>query len=272
MKRLFVIALLLATLLATPSARAEVRLASPFTSHMVLQCDRIVPVWGTADAGEKVTVKFAGQKRTAIADTNGCWRVNLKPMAASAKSRNFTVSGSKTAQPLQLDDVLVGEVWLASGQSNMDFSLSKKEKSFAGVTNEEQEIAAADHPLIRMFTGTAVRTNVPQSRVGGEWQVCTPANAPAFSAVGYFFARDLQREIKVPERRVVAIVKERRGLDADLCLRLARFFRMTPEFWMNLEKDFELETARLDWPRICKEVPLYPRNRKTGELKARQIA
>ncbi|MDR3738393.1 MAG: HigA family addiction module antitoxin [Terracidiphilus sp.] len=85
-------------------------------------------------------------------------------------------------------------------------------------------------------------------------------------------AQMLAREIKVPERRVVAIVKERRALDADLCLRLARFFRMPPEFWMNLEKDFELETARQDWPRICKEVPLHPRNRKTGELKARQIA
>ena len=197
MKKFFVLGPLLAVLLA-PSARAEVRLASPFTSHMVLQCGRIVPVWGTADPGEKVTVEFAGQQRSVIADTNGCWRVNLKRMAPSAASRTFTVSGSKTAQPLQLDDVLVGEVWLASGQSNMDFSLSKKVKYFAGVTNEEQEIAAANYPLLRLFTGTAVRTNVPQRSVGGEWQVCTPANAPAFSAVGYFFGRDLQREIKLP--------------------------------------------------------------------------
>jgi addiction module HigA family antidote len=81
--------------------------------------------------------------------------------------------------------------------------------------------------------------------------------------------RMLAREIKVPERRVVAIVKGRRGLDADICLRLARFFRMTPEFWMNIEKDFELETARQDWPRICKEVPLNPQDRKTGVLKVK---
>ena len=84
-------------------------------------------------------------------------------------------------------------------------------------------------------------------------------------------ARMLAGEIKVPERRVVAIVKERRGLDADMCLRLARFFRMTPEFWMNLEKDYELETAQRDWPRICKEVPMHPTDKKTGGLKVPKI-
>lgn len=80
-------------------------------------------------------------------------------------------------------------------------------------------------------------------------------------------ARMLAKEIKVPERRVVAIVKEKLGLDGDMCLRLARFFRMTPEFWMSLQKDFELETARRDWPTICREVPLHPKDRKTGGLK-----
>ena len=183
--------------LATP-ALAAVRLASPFTSHMVLQCHQKVPVWGTADAGETITVAFAGQQVSATADAGGHWRVELQPLAVSADSRTLTLTGSKTGQPIPLEDVLVGEVWLASGQSNMDFSLSKKVKHFAGVTNEEQEIAAANYPLIRMFTGEAIRTNVPQSRVPGEWQVCRPENAGAFSAVGYFFARDLQREIKLP--------------------------------------------------------------------------
>ena len=79
------------------------------------------------------------------------------------------------------------------------------------------------------------------------------------------------REIKVPERRVVAIVKGRRSLDADLCLRPARFFRMTPEFRMNLEKGYELEVARQDWPRICKEVTMHPRDRKSGGLKVPKI-
>lgn len=85
-------------------------------------------------------------------------------------------------------------------------------------------------------------------------------------------AEMLASEIRVPKGRVVAIVKERQGLDADLCMRLARFFRMTPEFWMNLQKAYELETARKDWPRICKEVRLHQVDSKTGELKAPKIS
>ena len=190
---IFAVALTLAV-----TARAEIKLASPFTSHMVLQRDAKVPVWGTADAGETVTVEFAGQKKSTKADANGKWRVDLKSMKASAESRTFTVTGSKTAQPIKLDDVLVGEVWLASGQSNMDFSMSKKVKYFAGVTNEDAEIAAANYPLIRMFVGVAQKSYAPKNSDGGEWKVCTPETAPAFSAVGYFFTRDLQRELKVP--------------------------------------------------------------------------
>jgi addiction module HigA family antidote len=78
----------------------------------------------------------------------------------------------------------------------------------------------------------------------------------------------LAGEIMAPERRVLAIVKEERGLDVEMCLRLARYFRRTPEFWMNLQKDYELETARADWSRICREVPMHPKDRKTGGLKA----
>ena len=198
---------LLALLLTASPLLAEVKLASPFTSHMVLQRDMKVPVWGTADAGERVTVEFAGQKISTKAGADGKWRVELKALKASAESRTLTVTGGHTTQPIKLDDVLVGEVWLASGQSNMDFSMSKKVKYFAGVTNEEQEIAAANYPLIRMFTGNAAKAYAPQSNVGGEWKVCSPETAPAFSAVAYFFARDLQTEIKVP----VGIVTEASG-------------------------------------------------------------
>jgi sialate O-acetylesterase len=189
---------LLVFLSSTSLLFAEVRLASPFTSHVVLQRDMIVPVWGMADTGESVTVEFAGQKVSTKAGADGHWRVDLKPLKASAESRTLTVTGDHTAQPVKLDDVLVGEVWLASGQSNMDFSMSKKVKSFAGVANEEQEIAAANYPLIRMFTGNAVKAYTPQGTVGGEWKICSPETAPAFSAVAYFFARDLQKEINVP--------------------------------------------------------------------------
>jgi len=177
---------------------AEVKLASPFTAHMVLQRDMKVPVWGAADPGETVTVQFAGQSKTTTAGADGAWRLDLDPLTASADSRTFSVTGSKTATPITLDDVLVGEVWLASGQSNMDFSVSQKVKYFAGTANEDQEIAAANYPNIRILTGTAEKMYEPQASVPGEWQVCTPDTAPAFSAVAYFFARDLQNTIKVP--------------------------------------------------------------------------
>jgi sialate O-acetylesterase len=193
----FPLALLLGVVLNLTALAAEVQLASPFTHHMVLQRDRAVPVWGTADAGAKVTVSFGGQNKSAVAGADGDWRVNLDAMPASAESRTMSIKGPAGA-PMELTDVLVGEVWLASGQSNMDFSVSVKVKYFAGVTNEEQEIAAANYPLIRMFTGAAAKSYTPQARVPGEWRVCTPETVPAFSAVGYFFARDLQKEIKVP--------------------------------------------------------------------------
>src|SRR3954467_10725889 len=159
---------LIAAVLVAFATRAEVKLASPFTDHMVLQCDMKVPVWGTAEPGEEVTVEFAGQKNSAKSDGDGKWRFDLKPMKASAESRRFIVTGSKTTKPIELQDVVVGEVWLASGQSNMDFSMSKKVKSFAGVANEEQEIAAANYPLIRMFTGVASKTYAPQISVAGQ--------------------------------------------------------------------------------------------------------
>ena len=189
---------LVVPLAAVSSLLAEVKLASPFTRHMVLQREMTVPVWGTADAGETVTIEFAGQKKTTRAAADGKWRVDLASLKTSADGRTFTVSGSATAQPIALADVLVGEVWLGSGQSNMEFPVSKTKARFAGVINEEQEIAAANHPTIRMFTGAGAKTYEPQATVGGQWEVCSPATVPDFSAIGYLFARDLERELNVP--------------------------------------------------------------------------
>lgn len=196
-----VVRLLVAIVVAgfAAQAHATVELASPFTDHMVLQRDLPVPVWGTAEPAEQVSVRFNGQTQTTKADADGHWRLILSPMPALAEGVRFVVHGSKTDEPIRLDDVLVGEVWLCSGQSNMDFTLAKTEKYyFAGVNNEAEEVAAANYPNIRMFTGEWARAYEPQSRVAGAWKVCTPENAPEFSAVGYFFARDLLRALKVP--------------------------------------------------------------------------
>lgn len=204
MKIFFRRAAVAAAFTASLSAFAAVELASPFTSHAVLQRELPVPVWGSAEPGEKVTVTFAGQKRKAQAGADGAWRVELKPLKASAEGRELVVTGSKTAVPLRLTDVLVGEVWVASGQSNMDFTVAKTEKYyFAGVANEAEEVAAGNHPLIRMFTGEWQKSYEPAVRVGGEWQVCTPETMREFSAAGYFFARRVQRELGVP----VGVVK-----------------------------------------------------------------
>jgi sialate O-acetylesterase len=179
------------------TVQAAVTLASPFTAHMVLQRDMKAPVWGTAAAGEEVTVEFAGQKKTTTASADKTWRVDLDPLATSAESRTMTVSGTMTAQPIQLDDVLVGEVWLASGQSNMVFPVEAS-GPYHGLINYEGEIAAAKYPEIRMFTAKDTKAHDPQATVSGNWVVCSPDTVGQFSAVGYVFARDLQLQLKVP--------------------------------------------------------------------------
>ncbi len=195
--RLLVVPLAAGALAA--SADANVELASPFTSHLVLQREVPVPVWGTAEPGENVTVTFAGQTKRATAADDGQWRVVLAPLPTSVEPQSLVVTGSQTDDPLELSDVLVGEVWLCSGQSNMDFTVAKTEKYyFAGVQNEAEEVAAANYPRIRMFTGEWTKSHEPQARVAGTWKVCNPETVREFSAIGYFFARDLQRVLKVP--------------------------------------------------------------------------
>ena len=197
-----------ALVLGAGALPGAVKLPPHFSDHMVLQREMKVPIWGAADAGESVSVEFAGQKQTAPADADGKWRIDLGPMAASAESRTLVITGTKTAEPVKFDDVLVGEVWLCSGQSNMDFTMAKTEKYyFAGVNDEAQEVAAANYPKIRMFTGGWSRTYELQTTVAGTWRVCSPETVREFSAIGYFFARDLQKEINIP----IGIITETYG-------------------------------------------------------------
>ncbi len=187
-------ALLAAALLAT-SAHAAVTPASLFTDHTVLQQGMATPIWGTATPGESVKVSLNGQDQSAVADKDGKWMVHLQNLQAGGPY-DLTIAGTNS---LTLKDVYVGEVWLCSGQSNMDFSLAKTTKFyFAGVNNEAAEVAAANYPTIRMFSGQWKRSYKPESTIEGTWKICTPENAREFSAIGYFFARDLQKELKVP--------------------------------------------------------------------------
>jgi sialate O-acetylesterase len=176
---------------------AAVSLASPFTDHMVLQQGQEVPIWGKcSNAGDQVTIRFDGQTVKTLADVDGHWSVRLAPMQAGGP---YELVAEDAPDRVQLTDVLVGEVWLASGQSNMDFTVAKTPKYyFAGVNNEAAEVAAANYPQIRMFTGAWSRTYDPQRQIAGAWKVCTPETVREFSAIGYFFARDLQKELNVP--------------------------------------------------------------------------
>lgn len=186
---IFVTALLLAPLAVLHAA--DLKLAAVLSDHMVLQRDKPVPVWGWADAGESVTVEFAGQKKSAIADPTGKWLVKLDPMTASAESRALIVQSGKPERKIQVEDVLVGEVWLGSGQSNMAMRVSSAQ-------DFKSQQAAANHPQIRAFNEGSAASAKPQADASGKWAVCSPETVGTFSATLYFFGRELQRELKVP--------------------------------------------------------------------------
>ncbi|MDZ4402338.1 sialate O-acetylesterase [Prosthecobacter sp.] len=170
------------------SARATVSLPVIFTDHMVLQRERPVPVWGWAEAGREVNVKFAGQTKTTKADKDGRWKVTLDPLKASNDRQNLMVSGQNT---VVVKDVLVGEVWLCSGQSNMAMTVK-------GVQDAEKEMAAANFPKMRMFFVQSFTATSPQEQCKGVWQACSPQTILNFSAAAYFFGRDLHQTLKVP--------------------------------------------------------------------------
>lgn len=168
----------------------DFRLASPLSDHMVLQREKPVAVWGWADAGEKVTVAFAGQSKTATAEADGRWSLKLDAMPASAESRTLVVSG-KDSHKVELADVLVGEVWLGSGQSNMAMTVSR-------CYRYDIEKAAAQLPLIRHYRETSGAAELPQAEGKGTWQTCTAETVGTFSAALYFFGREIHKELGVP--------------------------------------------------------------------------
>jgi sialate O-acetylesterase len=176
------------------TASAEVKPSDLFTDHMVLQRDVEAPVWGAADPGEAVKVTFNGQTRSTTASADGKWMLRLGKLKAGGPYE-MQIEGKNS---IVIHDVLVGEVWLATGQSNMVFTVSKKAAFFAGMLDEDKEIAAANYPQIRMFTEKTVKAYTPQDNALGDWKVCSPDTAGAFSAIGYLFARDLQQELHVP--------------------------------------------------------------------------
>ncbi len=182
------IALTFALALFLPAvAQAEAKLPAVFGHHMVLQRDKPVSVWGTAEPGEKVTIALAGQTKTATADGQGNWSLRLDAIQAGGPHQ-LTVRAANT---LTIEDVLVGEVWLCSGQSNMAMNV-------AGTLNAEEEIAAADYPELRMLSVARNAAEEPQTDCQGEWLVSSPETAGRFSATAFYFGRRLHQELDVP--------------------------------------------------------------------------
>lgn len=186
----------LAAILLLPAAplQATVAFHPLFTDHAVLQCDRPIPVWGSAAPREAVHVTFAGQRHATAADATGRWRVTLDPLEASDEPRELVATGSTTAIAR---NVLVGEVWLASGQSNIRAELRSAH-------NAAQVLPDARDPALRFFTVKMVPAAEPRDRVDGAWTPTTPDQAGSFSAVGYFFARELRRSTGKPVAIIVA--------------------------------------------------------------------
>ncbi|HJZ82095.1 MAG TPA: sialate O-acetylesterase [Pyrinomonadaceae bacterium] len=169
-------------------AAANVTLPDVISSSMVLQRDQAIPVWGKADPGESVTVRFGSQTRTAVADAEGKWIIRLSAMRASATPATMIVEGKNR---IELKDILIGEVWLVAGQSNMQRLLSETD-------NGAQAMAAANHPLIRLFNvsrAVAFKHAPPPLAV---WRASTPESVKEFSAAGYYFGVELEQELNFP--------------------------------------------------------------------------
>jgi sialate O-acetylesterase len=175
--------------------RAEVKLPSLLSDGLVLQQGMKVNIWGTADPGESVTVTLGDQRVSTEADGGGQWKVKLGPLNAGGPF-TMTIAGKNT---IALHDVLVGEVWVCSGQSNMEMPVGMNAEGWSGdVTNYQDEIAHGDHPRLHLFTVQKAVAGKPQRDVKGYWVVARPQTVAGFSAVGYFFGRELVKVLNVP--------------------------------------------------------------------------
>lgn len=170
------------------SAKADVRLPGFFGDHMVMQRDTELRIWGWCDAGEAISVALAGAQASTTGRADGTWNVTLPAMKASSKPQMLQVKGNNV---INISDVLIGEVWLCSGQSNMEWTV-------AASSNRDAEIAAADFPLIRHLKIAHRPSTIPLDDVTAPWTVCSPSVAGTYTAAGYFMAKKLHQELGVP--------------------------------------------------------------------------
>ena len=234
MTRSLVSSLFLLSIAALPAA-ADVRLPALFTDHMVLQQGQKNRVWGSADPGEDVIVTIAGQKQTAKADGKGKWQVTLDSLAVGGP-HTLSITGKNK---LAVEDVLVGEVWICSGQSNMQWEVRQ-------ANDGDLEAKTANYPKIRLISVPQVGTQEPQDDFKGKWELCTPQTAATFSAVGYFFGRQLHQTLDVP----IGLIDDAWGGSAceawvrrDLLEKDAKYQPLLAR-WQQIEQNFDAAKAK----------------------------
>jgi len=175
-----------------PKLASNIQLPVLFGDHMVLQQKDNVPVWGKAEPGGQVLVKISGQEKSAIAGDDGRWRIDLDPLTAGGPYV-LSVIGQDT---ISIQNVMIGEVWLCSGQSNMDMAGSA---GWGKVLNHEEEVVSADYENIRLFRVKHTPSIIPLTTINSDgWQICSPISIPEFSAVAYFFGREIYKDLKIP--------------------------------------------------------------------------
>ncbi len=253
-------------MVATPSSlRAELRLPAIVGDQMVLQRDLELPIWGWATAGQAVTVQIAGQQLTGTADEKGRWEVKLAPLATSSHPLRMTITAG--AERRVLTNILVGEVWVCSGQSNMQWPVNS-------AYDPDLEKLTANHPEIRLITVPQVGTQEIQDDFAGQWEVCTPESVGDFSAVGYFFGRQLHETLGVP----IGLIDNAWGGSAaeawvrrDVLEKDGRFADYIAE-WERIETTFDYQAEMEKWKAAVekakaegKPAPRAPRDQLGGQ-------
>lgn len=243
---------LLLVLLASP-ALAEVKLPALFSDGLVFQQGKPLAIWGWAAPDEDVSVRFAGQTQVTRTDLDGKWRVTLDPVPANAQPQEMTIAGKNT---LTLKNLLVGEVWICSGQSNMQWMVSQ-------AANAQQEIAGANFPQIRMFNVEHVTSQTPLDDVKGAWKEANKENVGQFSAVGYFFGRHLHQVLKVPVGLIntswggtrIEAWTSRESLDERPCAaQMLSDWEGMRKSWDAAAENAKYETAKTEWQAKVKKI------------------
>ncbi|MFT5110104.1 MAG: sialate O-acetylesterase, partial [Pseudoalteromonas tetraodonis] len=234
MKKLALTTIVFATFLA--GSYAELKLPAVIGDHMVLQQKQSNPIWGWDVAGTEVSVSFAGQTKTAKAAEDGKWTVKLDPLPANSEPVVMTIAGTTTRE---LQDVLVGEVWMCSGQSNMGFAVG-------GDWKAEIETLASNHPNLRLISVPQVGTQQLQDDFNGKWEAATPQTAQSFSAVGFFYGRFLHEILGVP---VGLIDNAWGGSSAEAWIRRDTIendprFKLLMDGWKQREQVLDSEEAK----------------------------